>query len=314
MLAINTSQGISLSINPTYLCNFRCPFCYLSKEQLSNKTVVNSDVLFERLTEVASVKTIEHIDLYGGEISLLSEQDFEKIINTIKVFYSGKINIITNLFKTPQFIFREDVDLSVSWDFNARERHEAVYQNMLNIKKPIHVLMLATEKLLRLDIGGVGKIIEMLNGVFAIETLEIKPYSQSKYNLSVCRHSEYEDFVQKWIDSSDQMKFKFINIEKIKACHGGGYSSWSDNHLYIQPSGDLAVLDFDDDNKEYFKPVASMYEYEAWCAEEKSKISENKFCGSCKYLGSCLSEHLQVVKSRTHSCNGFYNLLERNLK
>ncbi len=83
-------------------------------------------------------------------------------------------------------------------------------------------------------------------------------------------------------------------------------------HLYLTPDADLAVLDFDDLGREFFKKLKNMQEYEIWCLDEKNKISTNVFCGKCEYLGHCLSEHLQVVRENQQSCNGFYNLLKQN--
>lgn len=303
---------MTLSINPTYLCNFRCSFCYLSKEQLSDRKIVDTSVLIQRLTEISTFKNISHVDLYGGEISLLSEDQFFEILAAIKVFYSGKINIITNFYKTPSFLFRDDIELSVSWDYKARERFEIVYKNMLQSTKDIHILMLASNELLRLNEPEICKIIEMLNKVPMLQTLEIKPYSHSFFNSEANNFKAYENFVQKWINYLNKMKFEFINVSKIKGCLTKDYSSWSDNHLYIQPNGDFAVLDFDNEGREYFKSLDSISEYELWCKMEKEKISSNSFCKSCKYLGHCLSEHLQEVKNIENSCNGFFNLIEQN--
>lgn len=305
-------NGLTLSINPLYLCNFRCDFCYLSKDQLGDKKIINIEVLVQKLSDITAVRTIEHVDLYGGEISLLSETQFVDIMSAIKFFYSGKVNIITNYYKSPNYFMRDDVELSVSWDSVARERHDIVYQNMLNSSKDIHVLMLASPKLLALSASDIQELIDKLNEIPKLVSLEIKPYSQSFFNNSQTHFSDHEIFVQKWIDQRHFLKFDLINLSKIKDSLLKKYSSWSDSHLYITPDADLAVLDFDRFGREYFKKIKDMQEYELWCLEEKEKISTNTFCGQCEYLGHCLSEHLQVVRENTNSCNGFYNLLKKN--
>ena len=59
-----------ISINPWYYCNFKCDFCYLTKEQLDDKTLLDLRVLEKKLDEILLVEEIHGIDLYGGEIGL----------------------------------------------------------------------------------------------------------------------------------------------------------------------------------------------------------------------------------------------------
>jgi hypothetical protein len=84
---------------------------------------------------------------------------------------------------------------------------------------------------------------------------------------------------------------------------------FSDDHIYLTPSGQFAVLEFDLNNNEYFSELNSIEEYVKWALNEKSRVSKNKFCSACEYNGSCLSEHLQDVKSLDNGCNGFKHLL-----
>ena len=68
----------SVSINPTYFCNFNCDFCYLSKEQLRDRTTTQIDVIMDRLAEIDI--PISHVDLYGGEIGLLQDSYLNELI------------------------------------------------------------------------------------------------------------------------------------------------------------------------------------------------------------------------------------------
>ena len=65
-----------ISLNPTYLCNFKCDFCYLTPTQLADKNKINLGDLDKRLSEVSKVVPIEYVDLYGGEISVLGDDYF----------------------------------------------------------------------------------------------------------------------------------------------------------------------------------------------------------------------------------------------
>ena len=56
---------MNVSINPSYFCNFRCDFCYLTEEQLSDQKKIELEKLDDLLSQIPN---IEHVDLYGGEI------------------------------------------------------------------------------------------------------------------------------------------------------------------------------------------------------------------------------------------------------
>ena len=42
-------MSITVSINPTYYCNFRCDFCYLTEEQLSDRKIIKREDLEQSL-------------------------------------------------------------------------------------------------------------------------------------------------------------------------------------------------------------------------------------------------------------------------
>jgi len=302
-------KNITVSLNPTYQCNLRCEFCYLSLEQLKDDKIISPEILFARLSEISVSRIVEHVDIYGGEIALIPEKKLLELFGIIRIFYQGKLNLITNLTMIPDYFNREDIEISVSWDSRARARHEEVLRNMKRMKKGFHVLMLASSKLMQED---PLFIIQTLNNIPNLLTVEIKPYSQSLFNRERTDFVDFERWVQKWIDHRKLIKFDFINLQKIKDCLDKKSSSWSDDHLYLTPSGEFSVLDFTDDGKEYFRSVKSIEGYENWCREERWKFSSDAICGKCEFLGHCLSEHLQIIDTTARSCSGFYNLLKNN--
>jgi sulfatase maturation enzyme AslB (radical SAM superfamily) len=98
-----------ISINPWYYCNFKCDFCYLTKEQLADKTLLDLNVLTSRIDEVLSVDTIHGIDLYGGEIGLLPEEYVEDLCDILTSRGIDDINIITNLSMVNRVITNPDL-------------------------------------------------------------------------------------------------------------------------------------------------------------------------------------------------------------
>jgi len=308
----------TVSINPTYLCNFRCDFCYLTKEQLCDKTTIPLDVLKERLEYINSHREITHIDIYGGEVTLLSEAYVESMMDIIATVYEGRINVITNLsrpLEKTEWLLRPEVDISVSWDYTCREGWDSVMKNILLVPKPIHMLMLASKEMVHWEdhqIGAAQWIIDSLNNV---ATVEIKPYSPNQANQEEVSYSEYEGFIRRWLNERAQGRYsrneyEFVNETQIFSSITRTRNAYSDDHIYLTPHGKLAVLDFDLNDNEYFLELETFDAYLTWAEREKERVTNNEYCKECPYLGHCLSEHLRDVKSLENSCNGFRHLLE----
>lgn len=297
---------MNLSINPTYYCNFRCHFCYLTEQQLSDRQLLDLNILNNRLQEVSSHSKIEHVDLYGGEIGLLPENYVQDLKSLLRFYGVDSININTNLSMVNKTLIDDDFYLSVSYDFSVREQSERVWNNMFKLERPFSILMLASNKLIGLD---VDDMIMQLNLLKNLQSVEIKPYSENQANQLNVTFKDFEEFVKKWITSPIEKKFNFINEQLIEDVLLKEKNSFSDDHIYITPSGNFAVLEFDLNDREYFLHCETFEDYLRWCEKEKERVSKNKFCSSCEYFGNCLSEHLREVKDLKNSCNGFKNLI-----
>lgn len=98
---------MQLSLNPTYRCDFRCPACYLTEQQLSSRTLLPIDTLDRMLGELP---VIEHIDLYGGEIQVLPQAYLNELIDVCLSHYDGQINLITNLSRLTPLLEHPRID------------------------------------------------------------------------------------------------------------------------------------------------------------------------------------------------------------
>ena len=296
----------SVSINPTYFCNFNCDFCYLSKEQLRDKQTASIDTIMARLSEIED--TVTHVDLYGGEIGLLPDEYLNKLIDDIKAEYDCSISIITNLSAIRDVFLRPDIDLSVSYDFDAREKEQIVFTNMLKLERKFSVLTLASEKVISND---VSYMISAFNSLTNLIAVEIKPFSSTTHRQQKVTDIEFEEFIKDWIDNPIEKNWQFINQDKIEECLDGSYNAFSDDHVYITPSGRFAVLDFDILGNEKFTELSSFSEYRDWANREKDR-GVSDICKNCKYFGGCLTEHYKWVgvDPKINSCNGYFNLLE----
>lgn len=296
-----------LSVNPWYYCNFRCDFCYLTESQLEDTKLLPITLLDRRLKEITEHHKIDMVDLYGGEVGILPKDYVRQLKELLHGYGIYDINIITNLSMINDVILDEDFYISVSYDFEAREKHDLVWKNMLLLENPFSVLILASPKVLEMD---VESMISTLNLIGNINSVEIKPYSPNQANQHSVNYTDYEEFVKKWIDSPIKKNFIFCNENQIKDSILKIKNSFSDDHIYITPSGNYGVLEFDLNDNEYFLEYDSLEQYFEWCLIEKERVAKNTFCGNCEYFGNCLSEHLREVKNLDNSCNGFKLLLD----
>ena len=294
----------SVSINPTYLCNFNCDFCYLSKEQLRDRTKATHGQIMRRLEEIDV--PISHVDLYGGEIGLLPDEYLNKLIDDIKAEYNPTISIITNLSAVREVFLRDDIELSVSYDFDAREKQQIVLTNMMMLTRPFSVLTLASEKVINTD---VDFMISTFNTLTNLKCVEIKPFSSTTHRDQRVTDLEFEEFIKEWIDNPQEKKWQFLNQDKIEDCLDGNYNAFSDDHVYITPSGNFGVLDFDLLGNEHFTELTSFDKYKKWAQREKT-AGVSDICKNCKYFGGCLTEHYKYVENLNYGCNGYKGLLD----
>lgn len=297
-----------LSLNPSYRCNFRCDSCYLTEDQLRSKQRLDLGLLDRRLGELQDHYELEQIDLYGGEITVLPLDYLEQLWVILRKHFQGRVNLISNFsLLHPMYMWEDDsrLTLSASYDFSARQQHDSVLTNILLTPRPVHVLMLATPALLNIDVLA---MVETFNSIRNVASVEIKPYSKSQANDLPISYRDYERFVQQWIEAP--RNFPLINEQQIQDSLNGERNAFSDDHIYLTPAGDWAVLDFDMQDREYFRTLNSLADYPRWCGLEKVRTYRNAICASCPYLGHCLSEHLREVHDLNDSCNGFRNLLD----
>jgi sulfatase maturation enzyme AslB (radical SAM superfamily) len=297
-----------LSINPSYYCNFRCEFCYLTPEQLGDRKLLPLDLLEQRIKEVLAYddNTIDMVDLYGGEIGILPTEYVEELCGMLARYGVDDINIITNLSMINNVILNPDIYLTVSYDFECREQHTRVWNNMIMLPREFSVLILASPDLIVKDVDA---MIAQLNLLTNLSSVEIKPYSTNQANDFKVTHKEFENFIQNWITSPIKKKFQFVNEDNIKKSLAGEKNAFSNDHVYITPHGQFAVLEFDINDREYFKSLDSIEEYMLWASNEPEK-NTSEICKSCEYYGKCLTEHYRYVKTMKDGCNGYKGLLD----
>ena len=292
---------MNISLAPSFHCNFRCPWCYLSVDQLRNKQLIDLNLLDKKLAEVSP---IEHIDIYGGEPGTLPVKFVDELLTLLKT-YTKSINVISNFSVIPEWFYRDDITVSASYDWTFREKHDRVLTNIITFRKTIPILMLATEELCQVDPITISSV---LNSINTIGSLEIKPYSKNQFNQHGMNWNIFEEWIKKWLELD--LNFVLINRDILDKSISKQYNAYSDNHLYIDPNGDFSVLDFDLNDREYFRPIADLAAYREWVKKERDMVENNHFCKNCQWKGHCATEHYRNVRSLDNSCNGFKHLLD----
>ena len=103
------------SIQPWHFDNIQALkfFIYLTNNQLGDRQTLSLGTLQTRLSDIRRHKKITHIDLYGGEIALLSKKYLEQLLILLKE-YSNSINIITNFSAMSPILFDDDDNIFFS--------------------------------------------------------------------------------------------------------------------------------------------------------------------------------------------------------
>lgn len=260
-----------VSINPLYLCNFRCKYCYLTPEQLSDRTVLPIDIL---LTKLDSIPNLEGIELYGGEPSLLAPEYVDAILNR---YVTIPISVTTNGSKIPKWFYDSRVSINISYDFDVRPHNNIVFNNILKLERPIAINVLVTPELLERDVIA---DIRFINSIKNIEYVELKPYSSNQSNQNNFDEA-YINYVALWLDNSHKTVTEQRILDKA--------NYFESPHVFLTPSGDFAILDFDINGNEFFRTI-DIAEINGILEEESNMVFGGN-CSSCQYVGVCLTEH-----------------------
>lgn len=275
---------LQISINPTYKCNLNCPFCYLKH----NSKIMDLDKLETKLTEISLKYDIDSIDLYGGEICLLPDDYLMKLILICKK-YVDIIGVITNYTIDKKWLFdRNDIDLSVSWDYIFRDKNEEVLERIKNTKRELGIIMTSPE--LYDKKYEIADILNKLDGNYYID---IKPCMPSENNNCKCDLKKYQEFVLFMISN---IRHKVLNQYYLD----NPPNNLKTPHIFINPDCEVEKLKFNK-NCEYFEKTNN-YDIEL---DDK--------CKNCQYFDDCQTEHDSYLEDE-YDCLGMKHLIEINNK
>lgn len=294
-----------LSIMPSLYCNYNCEYCYLG-DLRKNKTLLNLDILANRLDEITQNYTIQHTTLYGGEISLLPQTYLNDLLQLVKDYNPA---FVTNLSQEwfLNYCLINNVKLSISLN-EERTNYNKTLQILKTLKgiKSICLSVVVLPSLLKKDSFEILDFFEDLG--FDVIFIQYHPSIHSKvvYNITT---KDYSDFLLRIIKAKYERDYKF-KIQNEIVLRDTTYRATADSFMFINQNGNFSSIKYNEKEEEYFVEFNTLQEWKDFCKQEQ-KLYYTK-CHTCKYYNKCKAEHL--VNLEKDNCSGLYNLLEEYSK
>lgn len=293
----------NLSIQPTFLCNFNCSYCYLGN--LRNcSDILDLRVLEQRIEEILNKYQIRNINLYGGEISLLKPSYLEELVDICSKI-GIKPTVITNLSNDWIVDFCEKGSLPLSISLNEerpyyKETLEKIKKLRNKGNKNLSVVVLPS--MLDKDYSDLMSFYEKLGlDVFFIQYHPSVHSCKSGvvYDINI---NHFSNFL-KGIISEKHRKDYEIKIINEDTLNNKDYNPLMSGFLFITPFGQYSTVLYQDgiERYEYFN---SLEEWEECCKKEYREYFLK--CNLCEYFGKCKAEHLEVMDKK--ECSGLYEL------
>ena len=304
-----------LHVMPTYQCNLICPYCYLGTKRSNNK-IMPIESLKEKLNELkASLYIVDAVNIYGGEITLLSREYLHDLIDVLQNV-TENISVTSNLFnskawKTIEWIRKDYPKIHIATSINDERPHnnELIQKLLMQEKHDISLTYVVTPSLLKKPIQEIFHEIEMISS--SVEFLRYSPSHLNPYWKE--SNKAYEDFLIRIINEYQKGIYNFYlhNIDDIRNCIDKTYNPYLDSNVFLNPDGKFCIVDYID-GKESFLAV-SLTRLIKEAQEEKAFWQDR--CYGCKYIDHCYAEHMKI-NAKGDSCCGCKKLLrfyEKNL-
>lgn len=275
-------KNISISINPTYKCNFNCDFCYL--KDLDKSNLLNLNTLKKQLKELSIKYIIANIDIYGGQIFLLQDEYLKQLFN-ICFKYVQNIYLVTNMSIKKDWIFRhKNIIISTSWDYIYRQQNQLILNNIKHYittyNKDISIILthpnLYSYK---------KQIVNILNSTFKQDiNISLKPYyktNNTDYNINFQNYQKFFLYLYSNLNKNFNILIE-INENLIE-------------HIFISPNNQIQTISYNSNNQEYFANIMT----------QQNSIN----CICCTKYNNCLKQH-KFLKT-DYDCCGQYKLLNK---
>lgn len=283
-------ENIYITICPTYKCNLKCQFCYLTN--LSSDNLLNLNQLSNRLNEIAMIYNIVQIDVYGGQISILDEEYLKQLFSMC-FKYVNRINITTNLTYIPQIFYDQNIIINVGWDYIYKKNNEIAIKNIYKLyqktKKEINVIMSSKNLYKHKE-----TILQILNNL-PIYSFKYIPYIKTKQLQEQMDLYHYEQTIKYFITHP----IKPICYNKLLLQNGIKQQS---NHVFISPLNELQIITFNNCYEEFISLNN--------IRQLKSKNKQMFQCLCCQHNINCQSQHKNSLLKTNYDCIGLFKLIQ----
>ena len=268
-----------MNIIPSYRCNLSCPFCITHK---FNPNLLLDLDWFEN--ELNNIDNLSHLNIIGGEPTLLDEKYLDNLIEICRHKLNDKPDLYTNLSIISPLFNKTKLHISLNpWIIN---QYKIFLKNIFLISQDFKINIVLTNKFIESD------YINIINNLLKLKNL---------IEISLSFYAYFDNFnLEDYTPEVDKYIEFIYNISKIKDSRVHLFSLYSlmhneskdlspENCIEILPNNKyrISIRDFIRTDIDVFR------EYDTWKeAADITKIAIDKYlnfnnCKQCKYCNSC---------------------------
>ena len=295
-------KNLTLSIMPTYMCNYNCQYCYLGGLR-KDRTTLDLLTLQDRINELEKEYHISNVNLFGGELSLLDNQYLNDLVC---IPNCKRTSLTTNLSNEDiiNFCLTRNIKANVSLN-EERDYYKDTLKKVQKYKKTkiIDLSVVVLPSLLNKSTKTLYKFYDNL-GLDVLFIQYHKSIHNEKYNVSL---KEYSDFMFNFIKEYYNHQKHNFNIENLIIYNDASYSPTKDSYLFITPDGKYSTVVFNNGVEHYIK-FDTLKEWKRHC--EKEMLMYKAKCFTCNMFKKCKAEHLEVLNNYGE-CSGLKELMAK---
>lgn len=295
-------SNLVVSIQPTFYCENNCPYCYLGKE-IRNEQLLPIPEIEARLNEISAVSKIGQIDLFGGELDLLSLNYLTQLVKLCKQF-TREVTISTGARTGLCFSVARDEKIKIGISLNEeRPNNKEAEDFLLRYKdcyKNISILMVVLPSLLKKSPVEVCNYLQKFN-LPVVFFRYLPALNNNPYHIGISKYISFIKEIYTWYKQQNnnpytENPYTFPIISPNKDCLGSPLLS---SNIFIFPNGKYGWVSYHN-GLEYFKTVDELSIWKKEAVQEYKRYY--KLCNKCPYFNNCLAEHLDLDTIERKGC------------
>ncbi len=237
-----------LTIYPTFLCPFACPFCFNK-----DKTLLNEYIDIEKVDDFLQKNhtKFDKVIISGGEPMNYPKIYFNLLVDTIQKYIK---NICVHCYPYNMSNYRDDIEYNFSYDFLVRARAMEAWENMLNISQPFDISITLVPLMFKYHPNSIFQKLAYLKN---LRNVELKPYFKNNSTTWDLNNTVCDKFIKSWLSSSLNVGFNNVNKEKMRQLIGqpSKIEFIEENNYNLLPDGKFTIDYFDEQDIHSFKEI-----------------------------------------------------------